>query len=78
MFLMLGLSLPERAGRRNFRLGLAWPEPGSFNIGDRGCGGALLFWAGMGHRGAIAEPPPDHDRVLAKVGHLRLGPDDNY
>ena len=56
--LMLGLSLPERAGRRNVRYDLAWPGPGSFNVGDRGCGGALLFWAGIEDRGAIAEPLP--------------------
>jgi hypothetical protein len=41
--LVFGLSLPERAGRRDLGDDLARPQPGGVDIGDRVLGDLALF-----------------------------------
>jgi hypothetical protein len=55
IILVLGLCLPECAGRRNLSHDFTWPQPRGLHVGDCSFGDALLFGAGIEDRRAIAE-----------------------
>src|SRR5215218_7176301 len=66
--LMLGLSFPERPGRRHLGDDLPGPEARRFNVGDRFVGHPALFLVEIEDRRAIARP----DVVALTVPRRRI------
>jgi hypothetical protein len=65
---MLGLSFPERPGRRHLGDDLPGPEARRFNVGDRVVGHPALFLVEIEDRRAIARP----DVVALTVPRRRI------
>src|SRR4051812_48144290 len=54
IILMLGFGLPEVTRRNDFGHDLAWPQPGSIDVGDRVFGNPPLLIVGIEDRRSIA------------------------
>ena len=66
--LVLGLGLPERAGRGELGHDLAWPQAGGVDVGDRVLGDPALVVVGVEDRRAIARA----DVVALTVPRARI------